>query len=82
MGIFIKYFLEVINVYGKKTITGQLVLELNTHQRKNGSQHNKNAPTMMPSVRAALCSARHDLPAARRDAPVGKKEKYCNIKSF
>lgn len=30
-----------------------------TYQRKNGSQHSKNTPIIMPKVRAALCSARH-----------------------
>lgn len=30
-----------------------------TYQRKNGSQHSKNTPMIMPKVRAALCSARH-----------------------
>lgn len=27
-----------------------------TYQRKNGNQHNRNTPMMIPSVRAALCS--------------------------
>lgn len=31
----------------------------NTHQRKNGNQHSRNTPMIIPNVRAALCSARH-----------------------
>lgn len=40
-----------------------------TNHRKNGSQHNKKTPIIMPSVRAALCSARHPL-AGLIDPPV------------
>lgn len=29
-----------------------------TYHKKNGSQHNKNTPIMIPKVRAALCSLR------------------------
>lgn len=32
-----------------------------TYQRKNGSQHSRNTPIIIPSVLAALCSARHPL---------------------
>ena len=46
---------------------------IKNYQRKKGSQHNKNTPTIIPSVRAALCSARHDLPAARSDAPTNNE---------
>lgn len=33
----------------------------NTCQRKKGSQQRRNAPIIMPNVRAALCSARQLL---------------------
>lgn len=41
----------------------------NTNHRKNGNQHNKKTPIIMPRVRAALCSARHPL-AGLIDPPV------------
>lgn len=45
---------------------------LDTYQRKNGSQHSRNTPIIIPNVRAALCSARH--PLAGRIEPSWKKK--------
>lgn len=44
------------------------------YQRKNGNQHSRNTPMMMPKVRAALCSARHPL-AGRTEPPEWKRMK-------
>lgn len=50
------------------------------YQRKNGNQHNKNTPMMMPKVRAALCSARH--PLAGLTEPPGKMTNKCGRSVF
>lgn len=45
-----------------------------TYQRKNGSQHRRKTPMMMPRVRAALCSARHPFVGLVEHAPVKGRE--------
>lgn len=39
------------------------------HQRKNGNQQRRNAPIIIPSVLAALCSARQLFVCCRIEVP-------------
>jgi len=43
------------------------------YQRKNGSQQRRNAPIIIPSVLAALCSARQLFVCCRIEVPETQK---------
>jgi len=42
---------------------------IDAHQRKNGNQQRRNAPIIIPSVLAALCSARQLFVCCRIEVP-------------
>lgn len=46
------------------------------YQRKNGNQHKRKTPIIIPSVRAALCSALQPFVGRIVELPVNWKKKF------